>query len=341
MPTTLPHLTGLRGAAALLVMVYHYSKIIPGVDVRGEVGLIGHGYLMVDLFFALSGVVMAHVYGERLSTRFRATLLPYLWARVAKLWPVVACSLVLAIAIKIPAIVAGVRTVGTYRDFLLGFVFLGGWDWNGPLWSVVVEFWVYPLLGAILLAWRAPVAIQILIAAGLLAWPSVAQYFGVDAAAYRGADAYLRCLAGFSFGVIGYGLMTRYASIRNALASPAALGILAIFILYTMQFWHVMGATVAALYLFTLGSAWATTRAMALFESRPMLWLGNISFMLYAIHEPVKMLCLGLGRQLISRDPLQVALLLTVAAGVSLFLSDVLRRRVEIPAHARLRRLWS
>jgi peptidoglycan/LPS O-acetylase OafA/YrhL len=54
-------LTGLRGIAALVVMVYHYRRL--GIAGPRLAGSFGPGYLMVDLFFVLSGVVIARTYG--------------------------------------------------------------------------------------------------------------------------------------------------------------------------------------------------------------------------------------------------------------------------------------
>ncbi|NBU29013.1 MAG: acyltransferase, partial [Caulobacteraceae bacterium] len=50
-------LDGLRGFAALLVMGLHIAACL------GWAGL-GHGYLMVDLFFLLSGFVLSAGYGQ-------------------------------------------------------------------------------------------------------------------------------------------------------------------------------------------------------------------------------------------------------------------------------------
>lgn len=66
--TTKPHfvvLDGLRGVAALFVVIFHfmemaiwdYSKL-----------WIGHGYLAVDFFFCLSGFVLGYAYDDRIAT---------------------------------------------------------------------------------------------------------------------------------------------------------------------------------------------------------------------------------------------------------------------------------
>ena len=56
-------LTGLRGAAALLVMLHHFILHQPIAPHWAIDGIVLRGYLAVDLFFVLSGFVMARAYG--------------------------------------------------------------------------------------------------------------------------------------------------------------------------------------------------------------------------------------------------------------------------------------
>ncbi len=56
-------LDGLRGIAALAVVVFHFMEwIIPDFTQN----FIGHGFLAVDFFFCLSGFVIAYAYDKRL-----------------------------------------------------------------------------------------------------------------------------------------------------------------------------------------------------------------------------------------------------------------------------------
>ena len=58
-------LDGLRGVAALLVLVFHISEILSkGVAADNW---LPHGALAVDFFFALSGFVIAHAYDRRMA----------------------------------------------------------------------------------------------------------------------------------------------------------------------------------------------------------------------------------------------------------------------------------
>lgn len=69
-------LDGMRGVAALVVLVLHLPPIA---------GLTPHGYVAVDLFYIMSGFVVAHAYGARLEAGW--SRLAFLRARVIRLWP--------------------------------------------------------------------------------------------------------------------------------------------------------------------------------------------------------------------------------------------------------------
>lgn len=55
-------LTSLRGIAALYVVVYHFSNTIAHTQNLNFKALVPRGHIAVDLFFVLSGFVMAYTY---------------------------------------------------------------------------------------------------------------------------------------------------------------------------------------------------------------------------------------------------------------------------------------
>lgn len=55
-------LDGLRGVAALAVVIFHFMEIII-TDINKN--FIGHGFMAVDFFFCLSGFVIAYAYDDR------------------------------------------------------------------------------------------------------------------------------------------------------------------------------------------------------------------------------------------------------------------------------------
>jgi peptidoglycan/LPS O-acetylase OafA/YrhL len=73
-------LDGLRGICALSVVIFHFDTVFH----TGR--LLNHAYLAVDVFFLLSGFVIAHVYEARMEAGIGA--FQFLKARAARLLPV-------------------------------------------------------------------------------------------------------------------------------------------------------------------------------------------------------------------------------------------------------------
>lgn len=78
----LSQLDGLRGFAAIVIMLYHMALVF------GTHGPFVRGYLLVDLFFLLSGFVLAVSTEKKLNAGVGA--LSFTWARFVRLWPLVA-----------------------------------------------------------------------------------------------------------------------------------------------------------------------------------------------------------------------------------------------------------
>jgi peptidoglycan/LPS O-acetylase OafA/YrhL len=77
------NLDGLRGMAAIAVMLFHFNLFfLP----QAHVPFVGRAYLAVDLFLLLSGFVMAHVYGRLLTSDKRAHWLLFAKARFARIY---------------------------------------------------------------------------------------------------------------------------------------------------------------------------------------------------------------------------------------------------------------
>jgi len=86
----IPSLDGLRGIAAIAVMAFHFNIFfLP----QARLPFVGRGYLAVDLFFLLSGFVMAHVYGLTLAYNWRAHWQEFALARFARIYPLFALTL--------------------------------------------------------------------------------------------------------------------------------------------------------------------------------------------------------------------------------------------------------
>jgi peptidoglycan/LPS O-acetylase OafA/YrhL len=127
-------LDSLRGVAALLIVLYHVAPWYPT-------------YLMVDFFFLLSGFVLSHsyLYSERKVSAFE-----FINHRIARLYPLHIFGLLFFIAAYVgtkaqfPHYEDGTLYTFLQQLTLTQSVGLHTTDqpWNGPSWSISVEFWI-------------------------------------------------------------------------------------------------------------------------------------------------------------------------------------------------------
>ena len=89
-------LDGLRGVAALLVVLYHVFEGFSFAGGSPVITFINHGYLAVDFFFILSGFVIGYAYDDRWQKGF--TLGDFFRRRIIRLHPMVVMGAVLGAA---------------------------------------------------------------------------------------------------------------------------------------------------------------------------------------------------------------------------------------------------
>src|SRR5277367_5726076 len=82
-------LDGLRGIAAMTVVAFHFNVFfLP----QARLPFLNRAYLSVDLFFLLSGFVMAHVYGRDLAFNWQIYWQRFAVARFARIYPLFAIT---------------------------------------------------------------------------------------------------------------------------------------------------------------------------------------------------------------------------------------------------------
>jgi len=83
-----PIFTAIRGIAALLVVVFHFEILLVQFVPPQQSMFFRKCYLMVDLFFILSGFIIYHVYGRAFARSIGRTSLRKFWvARIAHVYP--------------------------------------------------------------------------------------------------------------------------------------------------------------------------------------------------------------------------------------------------------------
>ncbi|WP_413674590.1 acyltransferase family protein [Massilia cellulosiltytica] len=103
MPTMKSHyeaLDGLRGTAALCVLMFHFwEMMVPDIAHNP----MGHAFLAVDFFFALSGFVLGHAYDARLAPhaapREALSLSGFFKRRLIRLHPMTLAALAISVTV--------------------------------------------------------------------------------------------------------------------------------------------------------------------------------------------------------------------------------------------------
>lgn len=167
-------LDGIRGAAVLLVVVYHASYLTAGWGPR----LLPGGFVGVDLFFVLSGLLITRLLLQELDDTGGIGFGAFMGRRLRRLYP----ALLAAVAAVAGLLVATDR-VGTGADQLTGgelvqaagatvlyvsnLVQAWGWPFPGELshtWSLAIEaqfYLVWPLVLGAFAALRLPRGVQV------------------------------------------------------------------------------------------------------------------------------------------------------------------------------------
>jgi peptidoglycan/LPS O-acetylase OafA/YrhL len=286
----LPRLDGLRGLLAVYVMAAH---ALPFAALPGWVlAPFNHGEAAVDLFFALSGLVIINAL-ERFEGRFR----PFMAARARRLLPAYFCALAASFLLLLLAGnpltampwvgQAGLVTMepglpplwpwhlaahvlllqGLITQSLLPYAYI---TLLGPAWSLSTE-WQFYLLAGLLVPRRLGHCALALLALGIA-------YHGLPALQNQFSRAFLPDAAPW----FALGLASAAWLRGDALALPVCL----------------LGACLLGL---TEGPgkalvplAWAAIilaqnqRWGAPLESRTLKYLGAISYPLYLVNEPVQ-----------------------------------------------------
>ncbi|MDR3633749.1 MAG: acyltransferase [Isosphaeraceae bacterium] len=169
----LPFLDGLRGLAALYVLLHHAALAVSPAGLSG-VGLairfgLRHGHFAVAVFIVLSGFCLMRPVVHEPAGRLRGGLWPYLGRRARRIVPPYYAALGFSwlLIVLVPALGHPPRT---WWDRALPV--FGGWNavshlllvhnlsvhWffkiDPPSWSVATEWQIYLLFPALLVVWR-------------------------------------------------------------------------------------------------------------------------------------------------------------------------------------------
>lgn len=293
--TKIEELESIRGVAALLVVFFH----LPKWNDLLLTGFINNAYLMVDLFFVLSGFVISNAYAEKITSG--KALLRFQFLRFGRLYPVHLIFLFVFAFFEVAKYYAKqkigisgpnaqpfqVNTLTAFVEQLFLVQAVGptgnAITFNRPAWSISVEFYTYLVFGlSVLLCYRSK---QLLF--GLLAGVAL----GLLASQHTfGSEELLRGIAGFFIGCLT-------ASTIKDLKGKIS-GYYALLVILAIAVFLQGKATLVKDYdavIYVLSAALIVTVVLAegglvkrLLNLKLLTWLGTISYAMYMSHGAIE-----------------------------------------------------
>ena len=309
-PDYISSLTPLRGIAASFVAIHHFQHRIPNYnyEMSRHTYFFASGYLWVDFFFILSGFILSHVYFTKFIDRVRLThYKQYLLSRLARIYPLHLFVLIVLVVLEtskwwltffsdVPVentAFQGHRSlVSALPTLLLIQTWVPSGNWNPPSWSISAEFFVYLIFPFMLpflcKGTRLNLVLKTLVL--LLALYSFKSILGLVAHATNLQDL-IRCLIEFFLGVLVYRCYRDNLFIRFTNHDWPLFAVISI-IVWCMHFnspfndYHEF-VVILCFACFVLFLAQNRNVFKRLFNTKFLTHLGNISYSIYLIHDPV------------------------------------------------------
>ena len=347
-------LDAVRGLCALGVMLFHYRAHFGAAPFESWLAPVyASGMYLVDVFFVMSGYLLATVY------RGRSDFGGLAWARVARLLPLHLATLLLVAVLQYCYVYRHdapfVYPLNDLRHFLLNALMLNSsglqanFSFNGPAWSISVEWLANLMLFAVLALCRKrllPFAIVLCLLAAWALWAHTGHLLSYGL--FKGwLDAnLLRGVVGFFAGVVLVYLRPLPVSPSGASAYVWDAGFLIataglIFFLGSEPVRSVKGADFAFVLLLVpllVASACHGYWTTRLLDVAPLRWLGHISFSVYLLHFPMQLLF-----ALVLDAPAATYATMPVFSGyivATLAFSWLAWTQLEKPAQTWLKDLW-
>jgi peptidoglycan/LPS O-acetylase OafA/YrhL len=286
---------GLRGWGALLVLVGHSATFLGGESPKA-------GTIFVDLFFMISGFVIAYACEPKFASGLKAY--QFIIFRTIRLYPLYLLGILLGFVVAVVASLDDIDSVGSLmevgRQFGWSLFMLptpmteppgGLYPLNGPAWSLFFEL-VVNIFYALTWRWLTTrVVIGIIIISAIALGLSSAMLGGVFAGVYWEGwwGGFARSFFGFFAGV----LIFRAAGAPTEPGTRRSYGVVFLFLLLPailmirvppqwFVYYQLFLLLALGMPLLQLAQAFQAPRLL----ERLFVFGGQISYALYVIHQP-------------------------------------------------------
>ncbi|SEP45923.1 acyltransferase [Mucilaginibacter sp. OK283] len=315
-------LDGMRGVAALAVVVFHFTEFLfPSYDVN----FIGHGFLAVDFFFCLSGFVIGYAYDDRIG---KMGVLEFFKSRIIRLHPLVILGSVLGLIGFLVDPFGGHPEAYSVGRLALIFVssmllipfpamqerYFNLFSFNAPAWSL---FWEYiaNIVYAFVLYRLARKYLVVLLVIAAAALSFVAFHAKILSGGWAGENFWeggARIFYSFTAGLLVY----RFNFIiKNKLGFIGLALLLLAALMMPHSKWNWLAQLLVVLFYFPLLIALGAGATLSGGLKKLCNFSGNISYPLYMTHY------VGIwffGNYVISHKPPTSQIVYIVIAGVIL-----------------------
>jgi peptidoglycan/LPS O-acetylase OafA/YrhL len=295
-------LTPLRGIAAILVTLFHFQVLGVRFIPDAATYFISHCYLMVDLFFVMSGFIIKHVYENSFITGLSGRSYGgYLGARFSRIYPLHFFMLVILVIFFYAANghsnpVNNPAAIPTHLFLLHSFYIHPVFTWNVPSWSISAEWFSYLLFpflivlenrwkkgfaaGSIIFILTAYLSIMFLLHRVNIFVPQMPVPHDLNVTYDYG---FLRGLAGFLTGMLVYEWYRHPGSRNLARRDLSAAGI-AILLIILLHFHTPDILIIPGFAILVLCCAANEGSLKKAFSRRIPQYIGNISYSIYLAH---------------------------------------------------------
>ncbi len=284
-------LDGLRGIAALTVVVFHFMEI---VYTDYSKNFVGHGFLAVDFFFCLSGFVIGYAYDNRIG---KMGVMEFFKSRLIRLHPLVISGSVLGLlALLFDPFGGQPELYGTGKILLLflASVLLIPWPvmadrafnqfgLNAPAWSLFWEYVANIVYAFILcrISRRYLVILALLAAAAL----SIVAYKAGNLMGGWGKGNFWDGGARIFYSFLAGLLVFRFNAIIKNRLGFAGLSVLLVLALVMPYFqWNWLAELLMVLFYFPLLVALGAGATLSGGFKKLCVFSGKISYPLYMTH---------------------------------------------------------